>query len=195
MLINRMLMVIAIFGLLTVTGYTQAEPLTDAEVRRFIDAMGEMQTLADQYDNDVLAEIESEAGNKSAPDWSRVFSSSLERLEGTDLYSHIEDIARANDFENAQEYGRVGDRVFNAMMASEMGEQAPGVQAEMAKAMKEIERNPNMSAAQKKQMMEIMRGSMGMMDSVADAPEADIRTLRPHMEELRRVMEYEKPGQ
>ena len=152
MLINRMLMVIAIFGLLTVTGYTQAEPLTDAEVRRFIDAMGEMQTLADQYDNDVLAEIESEAGNKSAPDWSRVFSSSLERLEGTDLYSHIEGIARANDFENAQEYGRVGDRVFNAMMASEMGEQAPGVQAEMAKAMEEIQRNPNMSAAQKKQM-------------------------------------------
>lgn len=47
-----------------------------------------------------------------------------------------------------------------------------------------------MSTAQKKQMKDIMRGSMGMMESVADAPESDIRTLRPHMQELRRVMEY-----
>lgn len=33
------------------------------------------------------------------------------------------------------------------------------------------------------------------MEPVADTPEAEIRTLRPHMKELRRVMEYDDQGQ
>lgn len=195
MLIHRVFRFFAILGLLAMAGYTQAEPLTDAQVRNFIDTMEEMRALAEQHDDVLLSELENESGGMPDQDWSRVFSSSLERAKGTGIYSDIEDIARANGFDNAEAYGRVGDKVFHAMMASEMGGKATEMQAEMAKAMEEIERNPNMSATQKKQMQDMMRGSMGMMESVTDAPEADIRTLRPHMNELRSVMENDDQGQ
>ncbi len=190
MLINRFFRFFTVFGLLVMAGYTQAEPLTDAQIRNFIDSMGEMQTLAEKHDDALLAELENESKGMQGQDWSRIFSSSLEQAKGTGIYNDIEDIAKANGFDNAEEYGRVGDKVFHAMMASEMGGKATEMQAEMARAMEEIERNPNMSATQKKQMQDMMRGSMGMMESVTDAPEADIRALRPHMNELRRVMEH-----
>ena len=54
-------------------------------------------------------------------------------------------------------------------------------------AMEEINNNPHLSEAQKKQMRSMMGGATAAMESARNAPEADKQAVRPHMNELRSV--------
>lgn len=63
---------------------------------------------------------------------------------------------------------------------------------EMAKAMEEINNNPHMSEAQKQQMRDMMGGAMSAMETASNAPEADKRALRPHLDALRAATDSDR---
>lgn len=161
-----------------------AESLTDQSIRSFINSLEALQGMEDDYDEltDDLANDEDPA---ETPDMSRIFSSSVEQMKGHDLYNELETVVKQHGFSSAEQWGRTGDRIFRAWSAIEMGEQSGQMNQEMARAMEEIDNNPNMSEAQKQQIREMMGGAMSAFDQAANAPEADKRAVRPHIDALR----------
>ena len=168
-----------------------AETLTDQTVRAFISSLEELQTMEDEF-SELTEDLSDEEDTAEMPDMSRIFSSSIEQMKGHDMYNQLEDVVQQHGFSNAEQWGRTGDRIFHAWSALEMGEQSGQVNQEMAKAMEEIDNNPNMSEAQKQQMREMMGGAMSAYKEAANAPEADKRAVRPHIEALRWATEADE---
>lgn len=161
-----------------------AEALTDQTVRSFINSLEALQGMEDDFD-ELTEDLADEEGGAEMPDMSRIFSASVERMKGHDMYNRLEDVVQQHGFSSAQQWSETGDRIFHAWSALEMGEQSGQMNQEMAKAMKEIDNNPNMSEAQKQQMREMMGGAMSAYEQAANAPEADKRAVEPHREALR----------
>lgn len=161
-----------------------AQSLTDDKVRSFISSLEALQGMEEEYDDlpDDLATSEDEIG---MDDMSSLFSRSVEQMKGHEMYNKLEDVVQQHGFSGPEQWGETGDRIFRAWTALEMGKQGGGMSQEMARAMEEIDNNPNMSEAQKQQMREMMGGAKSAMDQAASAPEADKQAVRPHMEALR----------
>ncbi|KPP96950.1 hypothetical protein [Marinobacter sp. HL-58] len=169
-----------------------AESLTDDTIRSFISSLEELQTMEDEF-SELTEDLSAEEDATEMPDMSRIFSSSVEQMKGHDMYNEIEDVVRQHGFSGAEQWAKTGDRIFHAWSALEMGEQSGEVNQEMAKAMEEIDNNPNMSEAQKQQMREMMGGAMSAFEQAANAPEADKQAVRPHVDALRSVTDA-NPG-
>ncbi|AZR40948.1 hypothetical protein [Marinobacter salarius] len=169
----------------------QAETLTDQTIRSFISSLEALQGMEDEYD-DLTDDLAPEEDDGEALDMSRLFSSSVEQMEGHDLYNELEAVVKQHGFSDAEQWGRTGDRIFQAWSAIEMGEQSGQMNQEMAKAMEEINNNPHMSEAQKQQMRDMMGGAMSAMETASNAPEADKRALRPHLDALRAATDSDR---
>ncbi|MFN2361864.1 MAG: hypothetical protein ABR522_12395 [Marinobacter sp.] len=182
----RTLNPIFLFCLVVFSCAAHAESLTDDTIRSFISSLEELQTMEDEF-SELTEDLSAEEDTAEMPDMSRIFSSSVEQMKGHDMYNEIEDVVQQHGFSSAEQWGKTGDRIFHAWSALEMGEQSGEMNQEMAKAMEEIDNNPNMSEAQKQQMREMMGGAMTAFEQAANAPEADQQAVRPHMDTLRAV--------
>ena len=171
----------------------QAETLTDQTIRSFISSLETLQGMENEFDA-MKEDFPAEKGGRGTemPDMSRIFSSSIERMKGHDMYNRLEDVVEQHGFANPEAWAKTGDRVFQAWSALEMGEQSGEMNQEMAKAMEEINNNPHMSEAQKQQMRDMMGGAMSAMETASKAPEADKRALRPHLDALRSATESDR---
>lgn len=167
-----------------------AESLTDSTVRSFINSLETLQGMEDEFEG-LAEDLSTDDETEQMPDLSRVFSSSVKKMEGHEMYRQLEDVVQQHGFSSPEEWGETGDRIFRAWSALEMGEQSGQVNQEMAKAMEEIDNNPNISEAQKQQMREMMGGAMSAYKEAANAPEEDKRAVRPHMDALRSVTSEE----
>ncbi|MDF0751633.1 hypothetical protein NLU14_15500 [Marinobacter sp. 71-i] len=161
-----------------------AETLTDQTIRSFISSLEALQGMEDEFE-ELTDDLSTEENAAEMPDLSRIFSSSVEKMKGHDMYDQLEEVVQQHGFSNAEQWGKAGDRIFHAWSALEMGKQSGEMNQEMAKAMEEIDNNPHMSEAQKQQMREMMGGAMSAYEQAANAPEADKRAVRPHMDALR----------
>lgn len=169
----------------------QAQSLSDSTIRAFIASLQDTQTLQEKYaGTDQWPEPDTK-NMESMPDMSRLFSSGVEQMKDYPAFNELEGMVENHGFDSAEEWASVGDRVFHAMMAIEMTESNPGMNQEMADAMAEIDNNSSLSAEQKAQMKAMMSGAMGMVQTASDAPEADVKAVRPHMAELRAAMDSE----
>ncbi|MCL7942525.1 hypothetical protein [Marinobacter sp. ATCH36] len=177
--------VLAVFYLFALSPLSvHAETLTDQTVRSFISSLEDLQTMEDEFE-DLTEDLSAEEEAAEMPDMSRIFSSSVEQMKGHDMYNQLEDVVQQHGFSSPEQWGQIGDRIFHAWSALEMGQQSGQVNQEMARAMEEIDNNPNMSEAQKQQMREMMGGAMSAFEQAASAPEADKQAVQPHMEALR----------
>ncbi|MCG2582295.1 MAG: hypothetical protein KA296_15600 [Marinobacter sp.] len=184
----RSLCLTVALSLLFATSGAAADSLTDEEVRAFINTLEEAETL--EGDLDQLNDEQPVSGNPSdMPDFSSLFSDSVNKMRGHEAYDRMEDIVEDNGFDSMEEWGATGDRIFRAWMAIEMESQHPQMAREMTAAMDEINNNPNLSEAQKEQMRSMMGGATAAMESARQAPEADKQAVRPHMQALRAVTE------
>lgn len=181
-------------GLLLLSTLALAQELTDRQITNFISSMEELQTMEEEFEA-MEEELGRDATEMEDMDFSRLMSSSIERLEGTDLYDRLEAVVEDHGFDNAEEWAKVGDRVFQAMTAIEMNRQGPGMEAEMRRSMEQMENNPNMTADQKEQMRQMMSSAMSTIESASEAPAEDIEALKPHMDKLRRVFEEDMPAE
>ena len=171
----------------------QAETLTDQTISSFISSLETLQGMESEFD-EMTEDFPAEKGERGGemPDMSRIFSSSIERMKGHDLYNRLEDVVEQHGFANPESWAKTGDRIFQAWSALEMGEQSNTMNQEMAKAMEEINNNPHMSEAQKQQMRDMMGGAMSAMETASNAPEADKRALRPHLDALRAATDSDR---
>lgn len=184
-----LLTVICLFALASLNA--RAETLTDQTIRSFIGSLEQLQSMEDDFD-ELTEDLSTEEENAEMPDMSRIFSSSVERMKGHDIYNRIEDVVQQHGFSSVEQWGKTGDRIFHAWSALEMGQQSGEMNQEMARAMEEINNNPNMSEAQKQQMREMMGGAMSALEQAANAPEADQQAVRPHMDALRSVTDADR---
>jgi len=167
---------------------TQAQGLSDQTISSFIDSLKAAEQLEPEFE-DLSDDMDSQ-NDGTMPDFSRIFSDSLKELEGHQAYGQLEDLVQDHGFGSLEEWAATGDRIFQAWMAIEMEQQSPAAQQEMNAAMAEIENNPNMTAQQKAQMRAMMEGAMGAMQSASNAPPADIKAVRPHVDALREAGNY-----
>ncbi|MGM0768118.1 MAG: hypothetical protein ACQEV6_08835 [Pseudomonadota bacterium] len=165
-----------------------ADSLTDERVRAFISTLQDAETLEQDFD-ELNQELPDADDGSEMPDFSSIFSDSVDKMRGHEAYDRMEDIVEDHGFDSMEEWGATGDRVFQAWMAIEMEDQHPEMAREMAAAMDQINNNPNMSEAQKEQMRAMMGGATSAMESARNAPEADKQAVRPHMDTLRSVTE------
>ena len=165
-----------------------ADNLTDERVRAFINTLQDAETLEGDLDELNQELPDAEDGSKM-PDFSSIFSDSVDKMRGYETYDRMEAIVEDHGFDSMEEWGATGDRVFQAWMAIEMENQHPEMAREMAGVMDEINNNPNLSEAQKAQMREMMGGATSAMETARQAPEADKQAVRPHMDTLRAVTE------
>ncbi|MGO3296666.1 MAG: hypothetical protein ACTILN_13455 [Marinobacter sp.] len=173
----------AVLGLVLVVASfsAHAEKLTDNTIRAFITTLEKAQTLEPEFE-----ELNNDDDSKM-PDFSRIFSSSVEELKGEEAYGRMENLVQKNGFENLTQWAATGDRIYGAWMAIEMADQSPEINQEMQRAMAELDNNPNMSAEQKAQMRSLMEAGLGVTKVASEAPPADIEAVKPHMNALRAV--------
>ncbi|MDX1599457.1 hypothetical protein [uncultured Marinobacter sp.] len=185
-------LVLALTLLLT-TSPLAADSLTNEKVRAFINTLQEAETLEDDFDQ-LNEQMQGSRNPSDMPDFSSIFSDSVNQMRGHEAYNRMEDIVKNNGFDSMEDWGATGDRVFQAWMAIEMEDQHPQMAREMAAAMDEINNNPNLSEAQKEQMRSMMGGATAAMESARQAPAADKQAVRPHMQALRAVTESGESG-
>ncbi|WP_417512698.1 hypothetical protein [Marinobacter sp.] len=185
----RQLIVLLAFMLSLLSFNAYAEKLTDNKIRSFITTLEKAQAMEPEFEElDDREDDETFQGNE-APDFSRIFSSSIEELKGEEAYDRLEDLVQENGFKNLNEWAATGDRIYGAWIAIEMTDQSPELRKEMESAMAEIENSPHMSAQQKAQMRASMEAALGMTKQASAAPSADIEAVKPHLEALRAIAE------
>jgi hypothetical protein len=75
------------------------------------------------------------------------------------------------------------------------GKEMKNADPQIAKAMKEIESNPNLSAEMKKQLLEQMKSVKGVMKEQQkafkrSAHKADMELIKPHIEDLKKLFDH-----
>lgn len=184
---------VAIFGvallMLTFSTHADQSDLTAAKVRGYIASLNELEQLENQFDIDEGHEIDFDAQQAMTDAWSPM-TEAVAQLQRHPRYNEFEPIVKKNGFASAQEWGHTGDRIIHAFMALEMEREAPEMQREMDEAMRELDNNPHMSAEQKDAIRQMMMGAMSSMESMSDAPKADVDAVRPHMGALRDSFEH-----
>lgn len=181
----RPLALLLLLILSLVSASAQAQELTDKKIRSFIATLEKTSTIGSDFDYlDDSQDIE-------LPDFSRIFSSSVEELDNREMYDRLENMVQNNSFKNLNEWAMTGDRIYSAWIAIEMAARSPAVTKEMENALSEIENNPNMSAEQKAQMRTIMEAALGVTRQANQASPADIEAVRPHLDALRAIADEE----
>lgn len=161
----------------------RGDPLKYAEISGFITSLQELQALGEQYRASPSRARESHRRSSGEHDghW---LTESVGAMRGHPVYEKIQAIVRAHGFQSAEQWGEVGDRVVRAFLAVSMDQQVPGMEAEMEKALQELEHSDSLTLEQKTIMRQSMLNSLAQVRSLTDAPPADIAAVRPRMTEL-----------
>lgn len=168
-----------------------AANLSDRTITSFISSLEELNQMADEFDA-LDMELDAEADNDIVmPDFENMISTGLKDIKGHPEYNKLATIIKRHGFNNPDQWAQTGDRIFHAWMALEMSGQSMDVSQEMKNALAELDSNPDMTPAQKEQMRAMMGGAMSVMQQAVNAPEADINSVKPHINKLRAVTESE----
>ncbi len=109
----------------------------------------------------------------------------------TTMYEHdagLRETIQDHGFETAEEWGDVSTRITLGLASLEMAQAAPEMDAEMARAMAEMENNPNIPPQMRAMMEQAMSGVQKLREG---AREEDLPALRAMQGELRAFMETE----
>ncbi|MDX1756237.1 MAG: hypothetical protein R3175_09280 [Marinobacter sp.] len=179
---------VLLIWLICLASQASAQSLSDSQIQNFIASLVELNAMEDEF-ADLKLEMEQEQGRQEMPDFEHPISDSIHRIEGHPEFDTFKDVIEGHGFDSPAEWGATGDRIFRAWMAIEMESQGATVDQDVAKALAEIDNNPHMTQAQKDQMRAMMGGAMAAMEQARNAPEEDIRALRPHLDDLRTATE------
>ncbi|NWO07431.1 MAG: hypothetical protein HLX50_17600 [Alteromonadaceae bacterium] len=166
----------------------QAQDLSEREVGNFVSSLEELNSVLAKHEDDIR-NFEAGQNNPLEMDFSKMFSSGLSQAKGLPFYADMEKVATGHGFASLDEWAAVGDRVFQAVMALQMDQQAPAARSEMQASLAEIENSPHLTAAQKEQMRSMVESSVQMMDSASDVPERDKALVRPYKSQLETALE------
>lgn len=174
--------------LLFALGLHAGQPaLTDDQIRRYVASLQDLEELGDRIDDDELdPAFDTENGQADLERMMRnPMSSAVTALEGHEAYGDFTRIVSRHGFATPQQWGEVGDRIVRAYMTLQMEREQPRVQEEMKQALREIENNQHMSAAQKEQMRTMLEQSMAGMKAMTGAPREDVEAVRANEDTVR----------
>ena len=177
-LVGSLLFILVI--LLVSVGTSQAaEPLTNDIIERWISSQKELSAWGDEH-NEQLNFDDNEGFPSSAAEM-------LAPVKTAGLYSELKGIVSKYGFDNPDKWADASVRIIGAMGAIEIGDSMQGVdiQAQIS----EIQNAEGMSPAQKQQMIQMMQQSMGMMEQMASASDADIAAVKPYMNKISKALE------
>ena len=153
-----------------------AQALDDNAINNWVDSMEALQSWSED------ADVEDEPIADGAPgdaDFEKMLAESARQ------YPEAESIIQDNGFSGADDWASTGSRILNAWMALEASEEAPRMEEEMERQMREIEDNPHISDEQRemmKQQMEQARGMIqGMTEGVSEEDKAAVERNRDRL--------------
>lgn len=166
------------------TSHAQAA-LNEETISRWIEAAEDVQAwAATREDESVDDELFDFDGLPTFADIERVYAE-IYRRDGD-----VRDMIRERGFDSADEWGNVSARITMGMVSLEMGPQQPEMNAEMARAMREMENNPNVPPQMRERMRQQMQQAMGGMERMTEGVrEDDLPALRAMRSELRSVID------
>ena len=182
-MIHRILFAVAGLVLLFTTGAAAESPLTTDQAKRFIATLAPLDALGDELEAQgkveaMQVDTAPKAGEAFAP-YTKAVAALKDKFPGD--YAKLAKVAKAQNF-SAEEWGAVGDRVMIAYMALKMREQDPKTTAMMQgmdKSMLDMV-PPDMRAQ--------LEQTFAMMETVKNAPEADIAAITPLKADLETYM-------
>jgi hypothetical protein len=153
------------------------EALTGDEVEHFLNTLEKLGELPELQSEPPTQPSDMNAAELEAR-MKAPFSASLEEMRGHEQFGEGLAIMKSEGFEDETEWASVGDRVMHAYAALQMEGKEPDMDAQMAKAMKELEAS-DLPEEMKQKMRDAMTISKGMVESMADVPPGDIEAIRP----------------
>lgn len=155
--------------LLGASSFSSAQDLTEAAASSFIDSLQEV----NEYAENLPAQVrESALNSASMPEAGQPFtpySGAVAQVKEShgDVYDDMEDIVEDYGFDSLEDWGTTGDRVTVAYMAMQMeGNEMAQITPEMLQQVPE-------------QMRPEMERMLALMETVRNAPAADVATVRP----------------
>lgn len=165
-----------------------AQSALDREIiSRWIDAAKAVQTWAEvQEDESVDDELFDFEGLPTFAD----IEGSYAEIYRSD--SDVRDMIRGHGFTAADEWGNVSARITMGMVSLEMENSQPQMDEEMARAMREMENNPNVPPQMREMMRQQMQQAMGGMARMTEGVrEDDLPALREMRGELQSIIDVD----
>lgn len=169
---------------LAVTALAQAALDRDT-ISRWIDAAKDIQARADAQEDDSLDD-ELFDFDGSVPTFAEIEHAYAEVYRND---SDVRGMVRERGFRSADEWGNISARITMGMVSLEMGEVQPQMDSEMARALAELENNPNVPPQMREMMRQQMQQAMGSVERMTEGVrEDDMPALRQMRSELRSIV-------
>lgn len=108
-------------------------------------------------------------------------------VKAAGLYGELEDQVQKHGFSSVEKWADTTLRIFKAFANTQMSTAMQGVDIQAQ--IDQIANNPNLSAEQKKQMIDMMKNSLGMVQQMANAPAEDVAAVKPYIGQLMEVID------
>jgi hypothetical protein len=157
-------------------------------ISRWIDAAKEVQVWAESQEDEALDDDLFDF-DSSLPTFAEIERAYAEIYRRD---SEVRGMIRERGFTSADEWGSVSARITMGMVAMEMDGVQPQMNAEMARAMAEMENNPNVPPQMREMMRQQMQQAMGGVERMTEGVrEDDLPALREMRGELRAVIDID----
>jgi hypothetical protein len=174
----------AIVLLLLIASFANAaQALTDKQIQQWLNSIDAIQQWAEKQEG---------LDDKMPENTNEMFSAEamVAQLKSAGLYNDAENIIQDNGFDSPEQWANIQMKIIKAMISLEMDKEnvnASEIQAQLDK----IKNNPSISAEQKEMMINMMQSSMGMMEQMSNAPEADKIALKPFLPQIKKKLNAE----
>ena len=189
----------ALLAVAMTAGPVVARALTDDEIRRTVASIEEMKPLWDGAVDD-----SDEEDGETVPDF--MFDPNMsesvhgdyqifgpEQIRDIEKNAELRAILKRNGF-TPETWAATANRVIKAFVAVEMGDSMAEMRREMEAEMAAIQKDPNLSPEQKKQVLDQMQGVMLTLSKNVEAPEEDKKAVMPYRERLAQSLEWNEEG-
>jgi hypothetical protein len=163
-------------------------PLTKQEITNYIESLKEMQSLSEQ-----ISAEGTESATAMAQLWLQGDTQEItQHLKTKAYYDELQAAIKEAGFDSTSEWVDTAQRVTQAFMAVELGDQGENVAAQMEAGLEQIRGSEQLSEEQKAALTEQLKASQKQLARVEQVSQADREAVKPYMEELRRQFEAEQ---
>jgi len=165
-------------------GTAHAQAALDRDtITRWMSAATELQTWAEGRD-DVHTDLEDEFDDRDGmPSYADIEQIYLEMFGNNREATRI---IGKHGFGGAEEWADISARITLGLLSLELEAVEPEMNAEMARAMQELQNSPHIPEQQREMMLAQMQQAMGVMDTMTEGvKEEDLPAIRSMREELK----------
>lgn len=174
----------AIVLLLLVASLANAEQaLTSKQIQQWLNSVNTIQQWAEKQEG---------LEDKMPANTNDVFSAEamIAQLKEAGVYNDAKTIIQDNGFDSPEQWASIQMKIIKAMISLEMDKEnvnASEIQAQLD----QIKNNPSIPAEQKEMMINMIKSSMGMIEQMSNAPEADKKALKPFLPQIKKKLDAE----